>query len=160
MNCHGGSQSYIVTSRAYVYLSLLTCILQMILESVRLLGCSKYSVFYRVRAYIQNGWADNIVDPNKPANVSSNDNAYLQKMLVDGWLDIHNVFTSIEEVPAFSNAQIVMYVIFSTLSLELWQMVYLQLTLNRWTNQQKTYSSVVISKTFSSVPRTGIRNCG
>ena len=88
-----------------------------ILESVRLLGCSKYSVFSIGSEHTSRMVGQtNIVDPNKPANVSSNDNAYLQKMLVDGWLDIQNVFTSIEEVPAFSNAQIVTYFVTRTVA--------------------------------------------
>ena len=61
------------------------------------------------------------------SNVSSNDNAYLQKMPVDGWVDIQNVFTSIEEVPAFSNAQIVTYFVTRTVA----DGFYLQLTLNQ-----------------------------
>ena len=72
----------------------------------------------RVRAYINNGWADTIVDPDghtKAANESVREVA--PEVVPDsGWRDIKAIYTSPSTVPNFTNAQILTYFVTRTVS--------------------------------------------
>ena len=68
--------------------------------------CSVVYISFRVKAFIQYGWADNIVDPD---NVSvTNDESYGAPK-TDNWMDIKEFYKSPDDVPRFTNAQIVTY---------------------------------------------------
>lgn len=59
-----------------------------------------------MRAYIQYGWADALVDPDKACATS--DDGYGAPE-TDDWVDIKQYYTSSDIVPSFTNAQIVSY---------------------------------------------------
>ena len=68
--------------------------------------CSVVYIYFRVKAFIQYGWADSIVDPD---NVSvTNDESYGAPK-TDNWMDIKEFYKSPDDVPRFTNAQIVTY---------------------------------------------------
>ena len=68
--------------------------------------CSVVYISFRVKAFIQYGLADSIVDPD---NVSvTNDESYGAPK-TDNWMDIKEFYKSPDDVPRFTNAQIVTY---------------------------------------------------
>ena len=76
----------------------------------------------RVRSYIRNGWADNIVYPDQPlrnsaANVNDADQVTIsQQSAVNNWKVLKTAFTSPGEVPSFSHGQMVTYFVSRTVS--------------------------------------------
>ena len=54
----------------------------------------------RVRAYIRNGWASNLINPDAIPSPAANEIQSLHP--TDGWKSIRNAFTSPSEVPDFS----------------------------------------------------------
>ena len=64
------------------------------------------NIFYRVKAYIQYGWADTLVDPD---NVSATSDESYGAPDTSDWVDIKQFYTSPDTVPNFTNAQIVSY---------------------------------------------------
>ena len=66
----------------------------------------------RVRAYILNGWASNLIHPDAIPTPAVNEIQSLHP--TDGWKSIWNTFTSPSEVPDFSTGNIITYFVSGT----------------------------------------------
>ena len=80
-----------------------------------------YFYFYRVHAYIRNGWASNVVDPDakdEKKNSTKSDLVCLQlpNTPTDGWQPLKEAFIGKDshEVFSFTNAQIINYFVVRT----------------------------------------------
>lgn len=73
-----------------------------------------------MQSYIKNGWADEIVNPDASrcaSNATNPDKPTATNMLpsaVSGWKDLRGAFTCPDEVPSFSNGQMVTYFVSRT----------------------------------------------
>jgi len=72
----------------------------------------------RVRAYINNGWADATVDPDGHRKVESGSVSEVgpEDVPDSGWQDIKVIYKSPSTMPAFNNAQILAYFVTRTVS--------------------------------------------
>ena len=61
---------------------------------------------FRVKAFIQYGWADSVVDPDDVSTTSDEGHGAPE---TDDWMDIKEFCKSPDDVPKFTNAQIVNY---------------------------------------------------
>ena len=74
----------------------------------------------RVHAYINNGWANDLVDPDRLSNssVTSNRADQLQPdedtLGFGAWLDIKKAYKSPQDVPAFNDSQVITYLVTTT----------------------------------------------
>ena len=61
-----------------------------------------------MNAYIEYGWSDKLVDPDKP---DSSDITECESRTIpaNGWIDIRTAYTSPGEVPEFNYSQIITY---------------------------------------------------
>ena len=66
----------------------------------------------RVRAYIRNGWASNLISPDAIPSPAANEIQSFHP--TDGWKSIRNAFTSPSEVPDFSTGNIITYFVTCT----------------------------------------------
>ena len=77
-------------------------------------------LFCRVKAYIENGWADDrLIDPDGTQGACISDTTADDKKHAPpetGWIDIRHAFKSPSEVPQFTNGQIVAYFVTKTVS--------------------------------------------
>lgn len=65
-----------------------------------------------MRAYIDNGWADTVIDPDNGSFQTSSKSSNLEKksLLPDtSWVDIKEFYKSPDQVPSFNNGQIITY---------------------------------------------------
>ena len=99
-------------------------------------------MLYRVKAYIENGWASRVVNPDLPmGSCSSKDLTEVDSTVsppTEGWESIQRAFNTPSEVPKFSHSNI--------LSQEQQLMAELQVTLNLLTNQLKIFFDVAMYK--------------
>ena len=70
------------------------------------------------RTYVENGWADSIIEPDQPEATTSQDacSDAMQGMLPATWEDIRTAFKPNQPFPYFTNAQIVEYFVTRTVS--------------------------------------------
>ena len=76
---------------------------------------------FRVQAYIINGWAKNVVDPDRhtdetPSAPTGSASTDAIAILGQSWQNIRTMYKSPSDIPQFSNAQIVSYFVTRTVS--------------------------------------------
>ena len=76
-------------------------------------------VFFRVKAYIDNGWSDSVYNPDVPSGECSNKSVKFDSTVsppTEGWKTIQNAFQSSDDVPRFSLSNIINYFVVRTAS--------------------------------------------
>ena len=83
------------------------------------------AVYFRVKAFIQYGWADSVVDPD---DVSTTSDEGYGAPETDDWMDIKEFYKSPDDVPRFTNVQIVS----SEVRQKIEEATHLQVQCNLW----------------------------
>ena len=69
-----------------------------------------------MRFYIANGWADNLINPEKDFEDATCRIAAENKDIITDWQDIRNAYTKREKVPLFTHSQVITYFVTRTVS--------------------------------------------
>ena len=69
-------------------------------------------MFCRVNAYIEYGWSNELVDPDKPDLSDTQSDGECESLTVptNGWVDIRSAYKSPNKVPEFNYSQITYFV--------------------------------------------------
>ena len=77
-------------------------------------------VFFRVKAYIDNGWSDKVYNPDVPlGDCSTNESVKFDSTVsppTEGWKTIQSAFQSSDDVPRFSLSNVINYFVVRTAS--------------------------------------------
>ena len=75
-------------------------------------------MFCRVNAYIEYGWSNELVDPDKPDLPDTQSDGECESLTfpTNGWVDIRSAYKSPNEVPEFNYSQIITYFVTRTVS--------------------------------------------
>ena len=77
-------------------------------------------ISFRVKAYIENGWADRVVNPDlSEGSSSSRESGQFDSTILpptQGWESIESAYQSMDDVPKFSLSNVISYFVMRTAS--------------------------------------------
>ena len=88
------------------------------IETLQFTSSYTFDMLYRIKAYIENGWASKVVNPDLPmGSCSSKDLMEVDSTVsppTEGWQSIQSAFNTHSEVPKFSLSYVIHYFVTRT----------------------------------------------